>query len=59
MNQTYSLSQFKCHKSMRWPFQDHFWSFFATYIEIFYKNLGADVHYERLNMSKSQLDQNL
>ena len=33
---------------------DHFWPFFANY---FSQNLDADSHFERLNVSKSQLDQ--
>ena len=33
--------------------------FFAMYINIFHKNLGADGHFEVLNMSKSQFKQKL
>ena len=55
----YSLMQYKGHNSMRWPFYNHFWPFFCQLHEYLLQNLGADSHFEGLNVSKSQWDQNL
>jgi hypothetical protein len=43
-----------------WPFYNHFWSVFCQLHYIYLsQNLDSDHHFEGLNMSKSQLDQNL
>ena len=55
----YSLMQYKGHNSMRWPFYNHFWPFFCQLHKYLSQNLGADSHFEGLNVSKSQWDQNL
>ena len=55
----YSLMQYKGHNSMRWPFYNHFWPFFCQLHKYLSQNLGADSHFEGLNVSKSQLNQNL
>ena len=43
--------------SHKWPFLDHFVSFFCQLHEYLSQNLGSDVHFEVLNLSKFQLDQ--
>ena len=55
----YSLMQYKGHNSMRWPFYNHFWPFFCQLHKYLSQNLGSDGHFEEVNMSKSQLNQNL
>ena len=47
---------FKCHNLCIWQFYDHFWSFFCQLHEYLSQNLGADVHFEVLNVSKFYLD---
>ena len=38
---------------------NHFWPFFCQLHKYVSQNLGADIHFEGLNISKFQLDQNL
>ena len=53
------MGTWKVHKFYLWPFYHHFWPFFR-HLHIYpSQNLGADDHFEGLNMSKFQLDQNL
>ena len=42
-----------------WPFWDHFWSFFCQLHEYFSQNLGFDIHFDVLNVSKFQSDQKI
>ena len=55
----YTLSAYKSHNSMSWPFYGHFWSFFGKLHEDLSQNLVTGGHFEVLNLSKSQLDQKL
>ena len=41
------------------PFYNHFWSLFCKLHIYLSQNWGADGHFEELNVSKSQLDQEL
>ena len=55
----YSLFIFKCHNLCIWQFYDHFWSFFCQLHEYLSQNLGFDVHFDVLNVSKFQSDQKI
>ena len=48
--------KFMTHK---WPFFDHFWSFFCLLHENLEQTWGPDGHFEVLSMLKSKLDQEL
>ena len=43
----------------KWPFYDYFCSFFCQLHKYILQNLGSDGHFEEVNVSKSQLNQNL
>ena len=55
----YSLFTFKCHNLCIWQFSYHFWSFFCQLHGYLSQNLGFDVHFDVLNVSKFQSDQKI
>ena len=56
---TISLFTFKCHNLCIWQFYYHFWSFFCQLHGYLSQNLGFDVHFDVLNVSKFQSDQKI